>query len=159
MITIVIPCYTEAKIIRQNIKVLTAATATSNANYKILLINDGSSDQTLSELNAAANIYNHIKVISYPDNKGKGYAVKQGFLKAEGDVVIFMDADLSTDLSALKEVAAMYRKKTPPFIIIGSRRKKGSVITIKQPIGRRILSMCCVNAVDLFLNLHVKFTK
>lgn len=66
-------------------------------SYQILAVDDGSSDQTLQLLEKFAEENQELKVLSHPVNMGMGRALQTGFEKAEGDVVITLDADLSYD--------------------------------------------------------------
>ena len=63
---------------------------------EIIVVDDGSQDHTASEALAFQKNFPALKVISLERNHGKGYAVKQGFMAAQGDVVLFLDADGST---------------------------------------------------------------
>ena len=53
-----------------------------NLSYEIVVVNDGSADETLAKAKTYAGKNGHVKVISYSENVGKGYAVKTGFMKA-----------------------------------------------------------------------------
>lgn len=66
---------------------------------EIVLVNDGSSDNSLSVAKKLCNKYSIVKLISYPVNKGKSFALSEGFKVAKGDIIMFMDADLEHDPS------------------------------------------------------------
>ena len=68
-------------------------------DYEVIFVDDGSSDATkkICNLNKGKNM----RVISYEENRGKGYAIKLGMLNAEGDYILFSDIDLSTPLCEL----------------------------------------------------------
>lgn len=85
-VSAIVPAYNEEKNIR---KVLTTLTQ-GCALYEVICINDGSTDKT-SEI---AKSIKNVEVIELPKNYGKAYAVMQGALKAQGDILLFADADL-----------------------------------------------------------------
>ncbi len=124
-ISVLIPMYNEAAVIADTAKTLCdymehAFPAGDNGReYEIIFIDDGSCDDSreiLRELNLGG-----VRVCGYDQNRGKGCAVRTGALVAEGDTVVFTDADLAygTDVIAgLAEQLALDPKKS---VIIGSR--------------------------------------
>lgn len=103
-LSIVVPLYNEEKRV---VKTLPKIETFIKDFYKktrikpeLILVNDGSVDNTLKIIKDSLNFKN-TKIVSYKKNKGKGYALKQGFKKATGDYILFMDADLSTPLKHL----------------------------------------------------------
>ena len=93
-LSIIIPAYNEERTIIQTLKRI-KKTKTDNINYEVIVINDGSKDQTLSLLKSNNELYE--KLIDYSNNSGKGFAVKKGLEVSTGDYVIFQDADLEYD--------------------------------------------------------------
>lgn len=116
MISVIIPCFNEGKKIKKNIEKIKKKLS---KDYEVICVNDGSTDDT----NEILKTIDGIKVIGYDKNRGKGYAVKYGIQHAKGDLIIFMDADLSTELSAIE-----FALKETADIVIGSRTNKDSFI-------------------------------
>ncbi len=123
MISIVIPCYNEGKKLIKNTAEIKKYMEQLNTEYEIICVNDGSSDDTGKILKQLSSI----KAVGYEKNMGKGFAVKTGIKNACGEKIIFMDADLSTDLCAIK--AALEKNAD---IVIGSRTMNTSDVNGKS---------------------------
>lgn len=135
-ISIVLPAFNEERRLADSVDLIEKAAASLTPNYEIIIVNDGSKDKTLYEANRL--IKRNISVISYEENQGKGYAVKQGMLKAQGKIHLFMDVDLATDLKALAEFY-LFMKNNPVDIVIGDRKTDSNSQHIKQPHVRQVL--------------------
>ena len=103
--------------------------------YEIVVVDDGSKDKTFSRATRYANMNGHVKVISYPKNLGKGYAVKTGFLQATGEVVIFADSDMDIDLSIIPRYVKALKHAD---LVIASKWHPDSFVNMST--SRRILS-------------------
>lgn len=159
MISIVIPCYNESDKLYNNICLLDNFLSENilNDTYEIILSNDGSKDNTLDIMNELSKKYFNIKLINNETNEGKGSAVRKGMLNASGRYVIFMDADLATDLSAIND--SIKELDNGFDVVIGSRRIKGADIRIKQPIHRRFIGKSCSIITNALLHLNVEDTQ
>ena len=147
-LSIVIPCYNEAKDIANSVEKVKTYLNEKKISHELILVNDGSKDNTKEVIESIEGV----KALSYDKNRGKGGAVKYGIENASGDYVLFMDADLSTDISAIEKVVEL----APSYdLIIGSRHAKGSVIKKKQPFLRVFIGRCCRLLVRMLF--HTKF--
>ena len=108
-------------------------------SVEIVLVNDGSKDNTLSLLKGYAKKNTEIKIISYAENRGKGHAIKMGMLQAKGKHRLFTDIDLSTPLSEFKKFIPLLGKKE---VIIGTRKNTDASILVHQPFIREYLGKC-----------------
>lgn len=123
--TIVIPCYNEAS--RFPLEHFTAFVAAHPA-IRFLLVNDGSTDQTLAVLGRARlGFENQVEVIDQPVNGGKGEAVRSGVLAALKQpgcqCVGFWDADLATPLNMISELSAVMMNQPELAMVFGARVK------------------------------------
>ncbi|MFA9388721.1 MAG: glycosyltransferase [Prolixibacteraceae bacterium] len=92
-ISIVVPCYNETESIREFYRVITEV-LNSKYHYELIFVNDGSTDDTLSQLKELADRNANVKYISFSRNFGHQNALKAGLDLSEGDAVISLDADL-----------------------------------------------------------------
>lgn len=118
-ISLCIPMYNENSIIADTAKTLHDYMSETFADYEIIFSNDGSHDgcdKTVEALNLP-----HVRVVGYPDNRGKGCAVRTALLAAEGDIVMFTDADLAYGTDVIKQVYDAFAANPDADIIIGSR--------------------------------------
>jgi dolichyl-phosphate beta-glucosyltransferase len=89
---------------------------------ELVLVNDGSVDNTKSKLNKLSK-KNNIKAIGYKNNRGKGYAIKTGMLSAKGEYWLFTDVDLSTPINEFNKLKPFLKRYD---VIIGSRKMPGA---------------------------------
>ena len=106
---------------------------------EIIVVDDGSTDKTRALALRLARKHGEIKVISYPENRGKGYAVKKGIEASSNNYILFTDADNATPISELKKLE---RHAEIFDIVIGSRYLPTSFISEKQTLIRRFVGYC-----------------
>ena len=116
-ISIIIPIFNEDQSI---LKVLNRIqeTTESKTSFEVIVINDGSTDNTLKLLEDNPNLYNQL--ITYKTNQGKGNAVKKGLEVSKGEYIFFQDADLEYDPIELNKFITLINRFNPD-LIIGSR--------------------------------------
>jgi glycosyltransferase involved in cell wall biosynthesis len=116
-LSILIPVYNEEKTVLEVLKNI-QKNKIKNVDFEVIIINDGSSDSTISILENNKHLFN--KLIDLNKNHGKGYAVKQGLNIATGDFVIFQDADLEYDPSEYIQFINLFLNLNAD-LVIGSR--------------------------------------
>ena len=116
-ISVIVPVYNEEESILKVLKRLHEK-VNNDGDLEIIVINDGSTDNTLNQLNENNDLYNQL--ISYENNNGKGYAVQKGLEISKGEYVFFQDADLEYDPKELNKFIKII-KNFDPDLIIGSR--------------------------------------
>jgi len=130
-LSLIIPAYNEEKRLLPTLERVCAYLSTKDFPYEIVVVDDGSTDNTLQITKSIANNNNHINILSNERNSGKGYSVRRGMLSARGEYVFFTDADLSTPIEEIE--------KCLPYlvngydVVIGSRSMPGADIIVHQP--------------------------
>ena len=161
-LTIVMPCYNEGTRIYKNLIETAIQVEKFCDNFRILAVNDGSGDETESEIKRACQQDKRIGIITYPDNKGKGYAVRRGMLAAKSEYVAFLDADLELPPHMLegflKKAEGMSEGDENRYdIVIGSKLHKDS--QVEYPFVRKVLSAGYFTFIKILFGLKVKDTQ
>lgn len=134
--SIIIPVFNEERRIPKSIEKIFSFFNSQTVTSEILFINDGSSDKTKEILEEYQKKY-HFIIVNYTQNRGKGYAIREGIRHARGDWMIFFDIDLATPLSEFTHFLQFKNDDTE--IVIGSRRLGESHIQKGESILRVFL--------------------
>ncbi len=155
-LSIVMPAYNEDYHICDNL-LLTSKTLKGITDvYEIICINDGSTDNTLYEINNAISSDDYIKSITYSENKGKGYAIKKGIEEARYEYIAFIDSDLDISPDHIQVFLNKLIAENAD-IAIGSKMHKGS--HIDYPLSRKILSYGYYLILRILFRLKLKDTQ
>ena len=118
-ISLCIPMYNELSIIKDTARAVSEYMEKTFDDYEIIFSNDGSTDgcdKAVEELSLP-----HVRVVGYEQNRGKGYAVRKAVLAADGDIVMFTDADLAYGLDVVKRTYDTFIEHPESDMVIGSR--------------------------------------
>lgn len=150
--SIIVPAYNERLRIGKTLEQILAHLRQESWNAEIVVVDDGSRDDTFQIVSGFATANPQVRVIQNPGNQGKGYSVRNGMLNARGEVLLFTDADLSSPIAeATKLFAALDRGAD---VAIGSRWLNPSLQFQRQPLKRRIMS----RTFNLYLRLLLGFS-
>lgn len=120
LISIIVPCYNEQESLPIFYEEITSVMKKIDADYEILLVNDGSKDNTLKVMKELADKDAHIQYLSFSRNFGKESAMYAGFCNAKGDYVAVMDADMQDPPALLPEMMEIIR--TGEYDSVATRR-------------------------------------
>jgi len=153
-LSFILPAYNEEDNIVKAISKVDEVVSSLGFTYEIIVVNDGSNDGTEKRALEYAQNNNHVRVIGYPKNMGKGYAIKTGFMKAKGHAVIFLDSDLDIKPVRVKQYIQALNYGD---IVIASKRHPNSHVEV--PPLRRFLSLGFNLLVRLLTGLDVSDTQ
>lgn len=134
--TIVIAAYNEEERLPETLKKIESYLVANDHHAEIVVVDDGSTDNTASLVEGLAEDIRGLRLISYARNRGKGYALRKGVLASQGRVVLLTDADLSTPIEEL-DTLRPHLFSHGHHIAIGSRALPLSEIVEAQPPLRR----------------------
>lgn len=136
MYSIVIPAYNERERITATLDRVLAYVAEQNWRAEVIVVNDGSKDNTAEIVRGYAARHETVRLVENPGNRGKGYSVRNGMLNAQGDVLLFTDADLSSPIEEAPKLFAAIDGGAD--VAIGSRWLRSELQTERQPLLRQI---------------------
>jgi dolichyl-phosphate beta-glucosyltransferase len=137
-LSIVIPAYNEERRLPSTLEVILAWLDESPyRDAEVLVVDDGSNDKTAAVVESRAATEPRLRLIRNPGNRGKGYAIRHGMLKAKGDWILFTDADLSAPIDEFPKLLAAAEAQGAA-IAIGSRALDRSLIGVHQSQWREV---------------------
>lgn len=136
--SIVVPAYNEAERLNSSLQRVLTYIEESKWSAEIIVVNDGSSDETAAVVQECAQRNPIVRLIENPGNRGKGYSVRNGMLSASGQFLLFTDADLSSPIEEAPKLLAAIESGQAD-VAIGSRYLQRELQTRKQPVHRRML--------------------
>lgn len=119
-ISLIIPMYNEQLIADEAVKTFSEFMRGAFEDWELIFVDDGSTDACTEPVKKASEADPRIRLVSYQPNRGKGYAVRQGVLAAEGDYIIFTDCDNAYGTDAVARLAQTLTD-TGADIVVGSR--------------------------------------
>ncbi len=136
-LSVFIPAYNEGKILEKNILKVYEELNRLKYNFELFIVDDSSKDSTPDIGRKLAKKYNKIKFVRYPNGPSRRENLAKSFQLAEGDTIMFMDSDLSTDLTYLPKLVE--RIGDGFDIVTGSRHLKNS--KVKRSFSRWLISL------------------
>ncbi|HTR98708.1 MAG TPA: glycosyltransferase family 2 protein [Bacteroidota bacterium] len=131
-LSVVIPLYNEEESLRELHGQLRAALNRMNVRYELLFVDDGSTDRSFQVLRDLKRNDRHVKIIRFRRNYGKSAALAVGFDKAQGNIVVTMDADLQDDPA---EIPSLKKRIDDGLDLVSGWKKRR-----KDPITKTIPS-------------------
>jgi dolichyl-phosphate beta-glucosyltransferase len=155
--SIVIPAYNESARLGATLEKVLAYVHTQGWDAEIIVVNDGSRDNTADIVLSFAKKDPMLRLLENPGNRGKGYSVRHGMLNARGQIALFTDADLSSPIEEAPKLFAALDQGAD--IAIGSRWLRAETQTQRQPLHRQFFGRIFNLALRLTLGLHFADTQ
>lgn len=132
-LSVVLPAYNEEETISRVLERTDSAAKKTGLRYELLVVDDGSKDDTRQEVLGLSKKNNSVRLVGYSNNTGKGFALTRGFFNSLGDMIVFLDADTDVEpegiinfVNALKYAdLVIASKKHPKSIIDAPLSRKG----------------------------------
>ena len=155
-LSVILPAYNEGKAIAKTLKETSKVLDNISPDWEIVVVDDGSRDDTFQVAKKAAINDTRIRVLKLKKNQGKGQAIRSGFYASRGDLVTFIDADSAYHPKHL-ELLIQYMNKNGTDVVIGSKRHPESVI--EYPLSRKFLSIGYNMLINLLFGLGLSDTQ
>jgi dolichyl-phosphate beta-glucosyltransferase len=155
--SIVIPAYNEGTRLGPTLDKVLSYIALHGCDAEVIVVNDGSRDNTADIVREMAINHPALHLVENPGNRGKGYSVRNGMLHAQGRVVVFSDADLSSPIEEVPKLLQAISQGAD--IAIGSRWLRAELQTQRQPLHRQLFGRIFNLMLRLTLGLQFKDTQ
>ncbi len=155
--SVIIPAYNESARIRPTLDEILRYTAEKGWDAEILVVDDGSRDDTADVIREYNAKHAQVQLIQNPGNRGKGFSVRNGMQHARGDVCLFTDADLSSPITEAQKLFDAIGAGAD--VAFGSRWLKAELQTERQPLYRQLFGRIFNLVLRVFLGLHYKDTQ
>ncbi len=146
-LSIFFPAFNEAKNLPTLIKQTFRLLPDIATKYEVIIVNDGSVDNTIAVIEKLQLTYSQLRLVSHPKNLGYGAALRTGINHSKYDWVFFSDADLQFDI---KELATFLPASTDNKVVIGYRTHRAD--GTRRHLNARLFKLF----IDLLFRLHVK---
>lgn len=155
--SIVIPAYNEGTRLGPTLEKVLAFVHAQRWNAEVIVVNDGSRDNTADIVREFAAKDAALHLVENPGNRGKGYSVRNGMLHAQGKIVLFSDADLSSPIEEAPKL--LQALEDGADIAMGSRWLRAETQTQRQPLHRQLFGRIFNVLLRLTLGLHFADTQ
>ncbi|KHD89592.1 MAG: dolichyl-phosphate beta-glucosyltransferase [Bdellovibrio sp. ArHS] len=158
-ISIVIPAYNEERRLPRTLRGLQEFISAEHAGWElqeVLVVNDGSTDATVAEIEQLQNEFSLLRLISLPRNQGKGAAVHAGMNEARGEWILIADADMATPWDELNKI---FPATSRADLVMGSRGLVQSQIERRQHWVRQNMGKTFNKIIKLVVGLPFQDTQ
>ena len=135
-LTLILPAYNEEALIGASLEQLTSQLSRRKIQAEIIVVDDGSSDQTAQVVARLQSRYPGLILLQNERNRGKGYSIRRAVLQSSGEMIVFMDADLPYDFESVQLVIDTLHQGAQ--VAIGSRVLSESELNDQVPLIRTL---------------------
>ena len=156
-LSVVVPAYNEEQRLPRTLDRLHEYYESQDYSYDVIVVSDGSKDRTNQIVSDFVKSHPKFRLIEYSPNRGKGYAVRTGILAAQGDLILFCDADLATPQEETEKL--LPHMAGGAHIAIGSRPLRESQLDKHQPLYREMFGRMSNKLIQLLAVSGIKDTQ
>lgn len=138
-VSVICPMYNEGKKIRANIEKLLKSLQNLPFTWELILVNDGSTDESLSEASKLVEQNRKFFILTYRSNRGRGYAIRKGIEFANGDVIVVTESDLSWGQDIVERLLSEIIDKQLDVVVASPHSSGGKLKNI--PFIRRFYTI------------------
>ena len=153
-LSVVVPAYQEGPRIYDNLHRLLDELDQLETEYEVVVVSDGNTDATASEAERVGS--DRVKVLQYPVNRGKGFALSHGVNESTGQLVTFIDADMELNPAEIRTFIELLHERHAD-IVIGSKRHRLS--RVHYPMFRRLQSFIYQLLIRILFDVGVRDTQ
>lgn len=157
-LTLVLPVYNYGSRLKYSTDSIVKRLRMEKIRFEIVMVNDGSRDKTREIMENLSREYGELEIITYLNNRGKGYAVKAGMLKAKGRFVFFTDADLPYGLEPILKGLKIFEEGAVD-VVLGSRDLAGPTGASAYESERKIAKKLFSSIANSILGLGITDTQ
>ena len=155
--SIIIPAYDESARLGSTLEKVLAFMSQRGWEAEVIAVDDGSRDDTAEIVLGYSQKDSRLRLLQNPGNRGKGYSVRNGMLHAQGEILLFSDADLSSPIEEADKLLAAIAEGAD--IAIGSRWLRSDLQTQRQPPYRQLFGRIFNLLLRITLGLNFKDTQ
>ena len=155
-VSVVCPFYNEADIIEYAIRAMLKQLDTFQLEWELIVVNDGSTDESLKIVRQIAKEHPNLRFESYPGNRGRGYALRAGIDSARGEIIVTTEIDLSWGENIVQElVSAMNSWRDADMVVASPHLPGGGYRNVPAKrvwlsrIGNHVIRTCMTDAVSM----------
>ncbi len=138
-VSVVVPMYNEEQNVSSTLSRIAAAFRAVGGDWEIIAVDDGSTDRTALSVLSFAEEEPRVRLVSYFPNRGRGWALRQGFAATNKEIIITADADLSYSEEYLLAMAQILQAHPEVDIVVASPYTKGGSVE-NVPFWRLMIS-------------------
>ena len=151
LLSIVVPCYNESKLIDKTISSISISLKYNHiSNYEIILVDDKSNDGTVTKLIKLKKKIKNIKILLNKSNLGLGGSLKKGYMLSKGEYIMWLPGDNAHPTKDLKKIIKLIKQKNKNIIIpLNNNSSRGTI--------REIFSKCYIYFLNILFLQNIKY--
>lgn len=156
MISVVTPFYNEARILEKSLRLLFTTLEKLADDWEVIIVNDGSTDASYEIAREFVQKHaDRMRMVSYPVNQGRGYALRQGINAARGDIIVTEEIDCSWGPDIVSRLADYLKANPKVDIVVASPHLPGGGYK-NVPVKRVLLSSLGNKLIQLLFHSNIR---